>query len=186
MHRDFNSESGVTLVEVLIAMCVLTVGAIGMASVFLYGIQAASSSPNELAATQKAAEAIESVFSARDSHTLEWDEIQNKVTGGPGIFVAGQTDMYVAGVDGILQTLDDGAPANPGDDKVVESWELPGPDGNLATPADNVTVELAGFKREVIITGLTDNLREIKVVISYPAGSTTRTYTLTALISAFA
>ena len=70
MHRDAGSEKGVGLIEALIAMLVLSVGAIGMAGLFLHGMQAATSSPNELVATQKAAEAIESVYSARDSHTI--------------------------------------------------------------------------------------------------------------------
>ena len=62
-------------------MLVLTVGAIGMAATFIQGMRMAASSPTELVATQKAAEAIESVFSARDSHTIKWDELRNADTG---------------------------------------------------------------------------------------------------------
>lgn len=173
-------EAGVTLIETLVAMAVLTVGAIGMASAFLYGMNSASSGPNELIATQKAAEAIESVFSARDSHTVTWEQLQN-VDGedpdSPGIFLNGPTDMHLAGDDGILNTADD--------TEAIESAELPGPDGELGTD-DDTTVSLTGFTREIAISELSDVLREITVVITYQAGSVTRTYTLTALISAFA
>lgn len=181
MQRRCDSESGVTLIETMIAMVVLTVGAVGMASLFLYGMNAATSAPNELIATQKAAEAIESVFSARDSHTLTWDQLQNIDADDEdslGIFVNGPTQMYTAGDDGILNTDDDL--------EEVESVELPGPDGNLDTPDDNTTQSLTGFTREIAISTLSTNLREITVVITYQAGTVSRTYTLTALISAFA
>ncbi len=172
-----SGEAGVTLVETLIAMVVLLVGAVGLAGAFLYGIDAATSAPNELVATQKAAEAIESVFSARDSQAVTWAQLQNASDGG--IFLDGPQDMHVAGPDAILNTADDL-------DEAIETYELPGPDGNMATAEDNETVELAGFTREIAIAELTAVLREVTVVITYQAGATTRTFTLTALISAFA
>jgi type II secretory pathway pseudopilin PulG len=183
MQIRLNDQAGVSLIETMIAMGVLTIGAVGMASAFLYGMNSASSGPNELVATQKAAEAIESVFSARDSHTITWEQLQNQDDAdqdAPGIFVNGPTDMLTAGADGILNTDDDG-----GDTDEMESWELPGPDGTLGT-ADDVVQTLVGFQREIAIAALTDDLREITVIITYQAGSVTRTYTLTALISAFA
>ena len=54
-------------------MAILSVAALGMAGIFTQGMQKTASSPGELLATQKAAEAIESVFSARDSHTIDFD-----------------------------------------------------------------------------------------------------------------
>jgi type II secretory pathway pseudopilin PulG len=183
MTKRMTSESGMTLIETLVAMCVLTVGAVGMASVFLHGMDGAISAPNELIATQKAAEAVESVYSARDSHTKTWAQLSNVADGG--IFVDAETDMKVAGNDGILNTADDGD---------IETVHLPGPDGSVGTP-DDEEVGLLGFKRRIAIADFCDpaptppdvcRLRQIIVVITYPAGTVTRTYTLTALISAFA
>ena len=179
------SESGMTLIETLVAMCVLSIGAIGMASVFLYGMAAATSAPNELIATQKAAEAIESVYSARDSHTITWAQLTNASDGG--IFLDSETEMFTAGADGILNTADDSAAG-------VETVHLPGDDGQVGTP-DDEEVPLLGFKRRIAIADFCDpaptppdvcRVRQVIVVITYPAGATTRTYTLTALISAFA
>jgi hypothetical protein len=177
MNR-LTSQSGSGLIETLIATLVLTVGAIGMASVFLYGMRSATSAPNELIATQKAAEAIESVFSARDSHTLTWEQLQNAEEGGDGIFLNGPQDMRLEGDDGILNTEDDLS-------EDIESVELPGEDGTLGT-GDDVLVELKGFKREIAISELSSDLREITVVITYQAGTVQQTYTLTALIAAYA
>jgi prepilin-type N-terminal cleavage/methylation domain-containing protein len=167
------NQRGVSLIETMIAMLVLTVGAIGMASVFLYGMQSATSSPNELVATQKATEAMESVIAARDSHTLTWAQLRNASDGG--IFLNGAKTMKVAGADGILNTADDGA---------VETVQLPGADQLLGTD-DDKSETLNGFTREITIADVSTSLRSITVTITYQAGSTSRTYTLTGYMSAF-
>jgi len=181
MHTQLRSESGISLIETMIAMLVLTVGAIGMAAMFLQGMRTTASSPTELVATQKAAEAIESVFSARDSHTITWNELRNT---DQGIFVKNAQPMMVAGTDGILGTADDGKVGNA--TGVLESVVLPGPDQDLSKTADNKTETLRGFTREIRISDVTDDLRLITVIIEYPAGATTQTYTLTTYISAIA
>ena len=158
MQKHTHNESGFSLVEVLISMGVLTVGAIGMAAVFAQGLQSTQTSPNELLATQKAAEAIESVFSARDARTLTWAQVRNVADGG--IFLGGDTDMNLAGADGILNTGDTG--------ETLES--------------DN----LERFTRRIRITDISADLRSITVTVRYPAGSSYRTYELTAYISTFA
>ena len=170
------TESGVTLIETMIAMLVLTVGAIGMAATFLHGMQAAMSSPNELVATQKAAEAVESVYSARDSHTVTWAQLRNQAHGG--IFLNTAQSIKTGGNDGIVNTGDAG--------EAIEVVYLPGPDQNIAATADNQTVSLGGFTRQIKIEDITAVLRSITVIITYKAGPTTQTYTLTAYISAYA
>jgi Tfp pilus assembly protein PilX len=180
MHTHIHSESGISLVETMIAMLVLTVGAIGMAAMFLQGMRSAGSSPSDLVATQKAAEAIESVFSARDSHTITWDQLRNA---DQGIFLKNPQEMLVAGPDGILGTADDGKVGQQGG--VLESVTLPGPDQQMDT-ADDKKETLRGFTREIRITDVTDDLRLITVIIKYPAGAMLQTYTLTSYISAIA
>jgi hypothetical protein len=158
MKKHIHGESGFSLVETLISTGVLTVGALGMAAVFAQGLQSTATSPNELLATQKAAEAIESVFSARDSRTLTWAQVRNTSDGG--VFLGGARDMNLAGTDGLLNTGDTG--------ETLES--------------DN----LERFTREIRISDLSADLRTITVTIRYPAGSSYRTYVLTAYISTFA
>jgi hypothetical protein len=176
MHVD--SERGLGLIEAMIAMMVLTVGAVGMASVFLYGMQSATSGPSELVATQKATEAIESVFAARDAHTITWALLRNDDAGG--IFLTGEFPVKTAGNDGIILTGDEG--------EVIETITLPGPDQNLATPEDNKIESLGSFTRQIAIADVSGqaDLRVITVTVTYPAGSIRRTYSITAYISAFA
>lgn len=170
------AQAGFSLIEVIFAIGVLTVGALGLAGVFAQGMQKTISSPGELLATQKAAEAIESVFSARDSHSIAWAQLQNVSQGG--IFVDGAQPMTTDGADGVVGTADDGP---------VESVVLPGVDQQLGT-ADDKTVTLSGYTRQIAIANVPNNpdLRSITVTVTYKSGAATRSYTLTALISTFA
>jgi prepilin-type N-terminal cleavage/methylation domain-containing protein len=167
-------ESGFSLIETMIAMSVLTVGAVGMAAAFLHGMNSATSSPGELIATQKAAEALESVFSARDSRKITWAELEN--VEDDGVFMDDATPMRLAGDDGIFNTEDDGD---------VESIEYPGADGDLETPLDNVTQTLDGYTRKIRIETISAVLRSVTVTVTYKSGSATRSFELTTYISQF-
>ena len=174
MNTSARGQAGFSLVETIFAIGILSVGALGMAGVFTQGMRQTLSSPNELVATQKAAEAIESVFSARDSHSITWTQIRNQAYGG--IFKNGPESMKTAGPDGVVNTDDDGA---------VESVDLPGPDQQLGT-SDDVTKTLDGFTREIKIADFSVDLRIITVIITYTINGQNKTYTLTAYISSFA
>jgi prepilin-type N-terminal cleavage/methylation domain-containing protein len=173
MRGTLRSDAGMTLVETLIAMLVLTIGALGMAQAFLYGMSSVSTGPNELIATQKAGEAIESVFSARDTKTLTWAQLRNVSAGG--VFLDGAQQIKTSGADGIVDTTDDGA---------VETVVLPGPDQQLGT-ADDIQQSLTNFKRQIQITDQSDTIRVVTVTITFPAGPTTRTYAVTVYMSSF-
>jgi hypothetical protein len=174
MKTRGRSESGFSLLETAFSLGILTVGALGLVGVFLQGMRAASSSPGDLTATEKATGAIESVFSARDTHTLSWAQLRNTTNGG--IFLTGAKPLRTAGPDGIVNTADDGD---------VEQVVLPGPDQVLGT-RDDKTQTLSTYTREIKISDLDDSLRSITVIITYQSGVTTRSYTLTAYISQFA
>jgi len=174
MQTQANSESGFSLLETVFAIGILTVGALGMVAVFLQGMNSATSSPGDLTATQKAAEAMESVFSARDSHTLTWAQLRNGSDGG--VFLNGPHPLKLAGDDGIVNTSDDGT---------IETIVLPGRDQMMGTPDDKTQV-LSGYTREIQIVDLSADLRAITVIVNYQVGTAYRTYTLTAYISTFA
>lgn len=173
-----SGQRGFSLIETMIAVGVLSVGLLGAAALLASGMQKIASSPRDLIATQKATEAIESVFSARDTHTLTWAQIQN-VRGASGsdggIFLDGPQPLRAPGADGLIDTADDGA---------IETVVYPGPDQQFGT-ADDITVTLNGFTREIRIRDVEANLRSITVIVVYQDGAATRTYTLTAYISSF-
>lgn len=172
----FASEAGTTLIEVTLAMAVLTVGALGAAGVFTSGMQKATSSPGDLIATQKAQEAVESVFAARDSHKLTWSQIRNvhgETGNDGGVFLDGAQQLKDAGNDGLVNTVDDGG---------IEEVRYPGRDRIMRT-SDDTFIQLGQFRRTIAITQVSTTLRVIKVTMSYPANAQTRTFTLTTYIS---
>ena len=176
-----SSSQGFSLAETVIALGVLTTGILGAAAVLATGMQNLSSSPSDVVTTQKAAEAIEAVFSARQSGKLTWPHIQN-VAGASGadhgVFLDGPTSLKLAGLDGLVNTADD---------TTVETMRLPGADQLLNT-ADDRVVTLSGFTREIMIRDVPNEngqLRSIVVTIKYQNGPSTRTYTLTTYISSY-
>jgi hypothetical protein len=176
--------------EVVIATTVLSVGLLGAAAVLATGMQRIGTSPNDVTATQKAAEAIESVYSARDSHKLTWAQIQNVVGANSdgGVFLDGPQAIKLAGADGLVNTADDGA---------IETMTLPGLDQRVGTSDDRV-VSLENYRREIRIRDIPNEptgcgtsikpcmLRSVTVTVTYPDGNATRTYTVVAYVSSYA
>jgi hypothetical protein len=162
-------------------MGVLTTGVIGAASVLVMGMNNLSSSPSDVIVTQKAAQAVEAVFAARDSHKLTWNQIRNAqgATGSDGgVFLDGPQPLKKAGDDGLVNTVDD---------TTVETITMPGKDQTLST-SDDVVVKLDQFTREIKIRdvpGENGQLRSIVVTIIYQNGTQKRTYNLTTYISSY-
>ena len=173
-----SSSKGFSLAETVIALGVLTTGILGAAAVLVTGMQNLSSSPADVVTTQKAAEAMEAVFSARQSGKLTWPQINNASNGG--VFLNGPQPLYRPGLDGLVNTADDAAAG-------VETVTLPGDDGLLNT-ADDKVVTLGGYTRQIAISDLAGEngqLRTIVVTIKYTNGPNVRTYTLTTYISSY-
>ena len=172
---------GFTLIEVMIAMLVLTVGLLSLVGVFAAGVQRIGSSSAMLTAREKAREAVESVHSARDTGRLAWDKISNVADGG--VFIAGPQSLKVPGADGLMNTADDGA---------IETVRKPGYDGILGN-ADDEIISLTAFTREIKIdplnydatATLNPNLRQITVTVKYKVDNVWRTYTLTTYVSSY-
>ncbi|NOT24569.1 MAG: hypothetical protein HOP16_00580 [Acidobacteria bacterium] len=181
MVRLTARDDGFSLLEVMAAMFVLTVGLLSLVGVAAVGVQRVGQSSPTLIAREKAREAIESVHAARDTGELTWATIRNVPAGG--IFVVGPQDLRLPGVDGIVNTADDGA---------IETIRTAGAD-NVLNNSDDVITELTNFTREIQIetlnydgtTTVNPNLRQITVTISYLANTTWRDYTITTYISAY-
>jgi hypothetical protein len=172
--RLLNDQSGSTLVETLMAAAILTGGLLALAHGMTQGMLVMSTSHYHEIAKQKATEALESVNTSRDTHIITWTQIRNVDNGG--IFLNGLQPLRTRGPDGLVNTADDGA---------VENEVVPGPDGVLGT-GDDVVNSLDAFRRQIIITDIAPNLRQIRVVINYRIGSLNRQYAVISYISSFA
>ncbi|MFN8062279.1 MAG: prepilin-type N-terminal cleavage/methylation domain-containing protein [Vicinamibacterales bacterium] len=167
-------DGGFTLVEALFALVISTVALMALAQVFVKGMTVLGSSQPDLIAREKAAEAIESVYAARDSQTITWAQLRN--LGNGGIFKSTAEQLHDPGADGLVNTADDAV--------AVQRLTTPGADGQLGTADDEFTV-LDNFRRQIVITDVEANLRQIQVTVTWQVGDRPRTFVLTTLISQF-
>jgi type II secretory pathway pseudopilin PulG len=176
--RRIASQRGFTLVEALVALGILSGGLLALALILATGVKKLADAPVDLIAKQKAIEAIETVFQARDNRILTWAQIRNAQGGSGsdgGVFLDGAQPIRTAGADGLFNTADDGA---------VETLVLPGNDGVLGT-ADDQTTPLSQYTREIRIRDLNTVLRVIDVTVTYRTADGTRTYVLSTYISSY-
>src|SRR5579863_9240726 len=190
--RRIVDQEGFTLVEVMIAIVVLMIGILTVVAAFATAVGANQNAQENLIARQKALEAMESIFTARNTQQINFAQIANIPDGG--IFTSGSTALWDAGNDGLVNTADDipfpaqgVCPAGP------ECITLPGPDGILGTP-DDVPMSLANFTRQIQINSILEadgvtvnpNLKQIVVTVNYTSMSAVpHSYSVNALISSF-
>jgi hypothetical protein len=163
---QLSTEKGFSLAETVVALGVLTVGIIGATSVLVAGMANLSSSPSDVIVAQKATQAIEAVFAARDSKRLTWPQINNVSKGG--VFLDGPQSLTLPGNDGLVGTADDGA---------IETIDLP-----------SQTITLSNYQREIKIEDIPNEngqLRKVTVTITYQNGATKRSYVLTTYVSSY-
>jgi prepilin-type N-terminal cleavage/methylation domain-containing protein len=178
MTRSTTTEAGFSLVEVLVAIVLLTIGALAVSGAVSHSARQLAGSQDQLLASQRAAEAAETVFKARDTRVLAWDQIRNVVGAGAdnGIFLDGPQQVREPGADGLVNTADDGP---------IMAVVKPGPDNILGT-ADDERVPLFGFTREVEIRQLGPSLRRLRVIITYRTPLGPARFVLTTFISSYA
>lgn len=169
--KSGNGQLGFTLVETLIALLILSGGLLALAYAVAEGMATVSTSHYHQIAKEKASEAMESVFTARDAGKIpNWNAIQN--TGANGLFLDGPQSILEPGPDGLVNTADDG-----------DAEMMPGPDGRLGTDDDE---SLEKFTREIAISNVRANLRQIRVIVRYSVGRSVREYKITSFITPFA
>jgi hypothetical protein len=139
-------------------------------------------SQEQLIAKQKAREALESVFTARNTQNIAFDQIRNLENGG--IFLNGYQAIRGMGADGIASTADDAADA-------VETLTFAGKDGLLGTPDDEIR-SLSGFERKITITDVMmpnnvvdPDIRQIAIEVKFVFRGVARIVRVNSLISRF-
>jgi type IV pilus modification protein PilV len=195
--RTHPSQRGFTLIEVMIAVVIMTIGILAVMATFATAISATASAQEDLIARHKALDAMESIYTARNSQQLPFASINNIANGG--VFLSGAQQLLCAGPDGIVGTADDVACTAPDTGAAcpggVECLVLPGPDGILGT-ADDVTQSLGNFTRTITFNTVSQtvngvvttnqNLIAVTIAVSYTKpGWPARTYTVNALISSY-
>jgi hypothetical protein len=178
----------------MIAIVIMTIGMLAVMASFGTALSATASAQEDLVARHKALDAMESIYTARNSQQLPFSAINNVAAGG--IFLPGALPLKCAGPDGLVGTGDDVNCTAPDTGAVcpggVECLVLPGPDGVLGT-ADDVTQGLGNFTRSITFNPVTlpsgainGSLIAVTITVAYTKpGWPARSYTVNGLISSY-
>jgi len=188
-----SNERGFTLIETMIAIAIMSIGILTLIAAFATAVGSTQNAQENLIARQKTLEAMESIYTARNSQQITFGQIANIASGG--IFTGTATQLLAAGPDGLVNTADDTNFAASGACVAgPECITLPGPDGILGT-GDDTAMSLANFHRQITIGSVLEadgvtvdpNLKQITVTVSYSSGTSTvpRAYSVNGLISSF-
>jgi prepilin-type N-terminal cleavage/methylation domain-containing protein len=163
-----NGEHGFTLLEVVVAILILTIGLMGTAAAITYALQFTTLSKNLTNAKLAIVSTIEEVESLRNTQRLDYKQIENvgKVdnTDSPnffGGFSSGFNQVSInPGPDGVNGTADDLSIA-------------PGTDGSWGTTDDVIDSSLArsGYSCQIEISTLSATIKKIEVKVRYPASN---------------
>jgi prepilin-type N-terminal cleavage/methylation domain-containing protein len=182
--RRSRSDSGFSLLEVMVSIAIMTIGLVSLLGVFGLAMASTQTSLQNAISKQIANEAMEGIFTARESQNLTWAQIAN--TGGGGVFLSGFQPVDCAGVDGIIGTADDAA-CGP------QILTLPGPDGIFGTQ-DDIQLPLTNYQRQIAIAQALDQngnpiqtLDTVTITVQYtnPQLKTAQNYVLTTYISEY-
>lgn len=183
------SESGFSYIDVMIAIVIMLVGVLALASALTANLIRSYETDKRIIAKQIALSTIESIIAARNIQrpgTIEgWKSIgnvgQNFENGVPqGIFVNGFAPIREElGWDGVAGTIDDACPSG-------------GPCSVPGRPINDSEV-LLGFERKIEITDVQDaerptppnpfTRRRIDVTIKYYVNEITRDVTVSTLVT---
>ena len=171
----------------MIAIVVLSIGVLGLAAMLADGLAYMSMSEYDYIAQEKASEAIESIYTARNLGQATWSTICNvgSTVCTSGIFLSGAQTLCDPGPDGIVDTADDfsGSACSVQADAVL----LPGSGGTYSSSPQRIPLTTFNFQRTVTVSAVTGNanLRTITVLITYKAARFNRSYQMVATISNF-
>jgi prepilin-type N-terminal cleavage/methylation domain-containing protein len=169
--RRTSSEAGFSLLEMIVAISLLTGGLLAVASSIGYALMVSNSGRTITNSKLLIVSVLEQMETLRNTQTLTYGQISNEglvdnsgadwnFVGFPAEFLAVSTNP---GPDGIFGTRDD----------LVDA----GVDGRYGTSDDFTNQQLArvGVSRQILITELSPTLKRIQVTLRYaPQGGKTR------------
>ncbi len=152
------SEGGFSLLEMVVAMLLLTIGLLGVASAISYSLMATNRGRGLTNSKMFIVSVLEQMETLRNTRTLTFAEISNtqvtnsSFTGFPYAATVFRPVSTVPGRDGIFGTADD----------------LWGASGTV----DNLALARPGVTRQIKITGFPTNpfLKRIEVTLRYSTG----------------
>jgi len=163
-RKQLHSESGVTILEMVVAMLILTVGLLGLAASVGYAVSVSNKGRNLTNSKLLVVSLLEQMETLRNTEQLTFGQIANQGQ----VDNSGATRNFL-GFPTAFQSLS----INPGPDGIFGTDDdliSPGPDNVYGTSDDVVdpTWIVTGYQRQISITNLSPNLKRIQVTLRYP------------------
>ena len=162
--RRARAEAGFTLVEMVVAMAVLTIALLGLVASMAHGLSMSKKLRDMMDSKLTITSMLEQMETLRNTKRLTFGQIANAGrvdnTGAAQAFAGFPTGFQPVstspGQDGIYGTADD----------LID----PGGDGRYGTADDFTNSALARpqYEREIVISSLGTNLKKIQVTMRYP------------------
>jgi prepilin-type N-terminal cleavage/methylation domain-containing protein len=171
------SDSGFTMIEMCIALVLMLVGLLAMASAIGYGLMATNRGRNVTNTKLLIVSILEQMETLRNTKDLTFGQISNT---GPDVDNAGATQAF-NGFPTEFQPVS----MNPGPDGIFGTTDDlldPGTNGNYGDGDDFTNQGLArpGYSRQIKITKLSQDLKRIEVTLRYPGGASGQFQTMVA------
>ncbi len=148
VRTKLNSESGVTILEMVVAMLILTVGLLGLAASIGYAVTVSNKGRNITNSKLLVVSLLEQMETLRNAEELTFAQIRNE---GQTVDDTGATRSF------------------PGFPTVFQPLSMnPGPDGIYGTSDDDSASVVPGYQRQILITSLSPNLKRVQVTVRYP------------------
>ena len=163
--RHHDSENGFSLLEMVVAMTVLSVGMLGVGSAIGYALMATNNGRSITNTKLLVVSVLEQMETLRDTGNLTFGQIANQ----GGVDNSG-TDTVFAGFPVGFQSIS----TEPGPDGVFGTDDdriAQGPDGVYGT-GDDFTDQsrvIQGVSRQIVITNLSGTLKRIEVTVRFQA-----------------
>lgn len=163
--RSRKSDGGFSLLEVAVALVILTVGMLAVASAIGYALMASNNGRGVTNTKLLVVSVLEQMETLRDTQELTFGQIAN--TGQ--VYNTGTTRTFAGFPTGFMPVS-----TNPGPDGIfgtADDLTDAGPDGIYGNADDFTNAALArpGVTRQVVISSLSRNLKRIQVTINYSA-----------------
>lgn len=171
--RSRKAQRGFSLIEMMIATVVTGVGLLAMIGLFAKSLATMQYAQEGIIAKQKAREALEGVYAARDDSSLNFTQIDNFANGG--IFKDGFVPMMVNTTTGISGTTTD---SNTPDSVTIDGQNVP----------------LSNYQRQILFAplpiaggGSDPNIKQVTVTVRVfsPGAIAPRDYIVTGYVSKF-
>jgi type II secretory pathway pseudopilin PulG len=164
LRKPGRSESGVTILEMVVAMLILTVGLLGLAASIGYAVTVSNKGRNLTNTKLLVVSLLEQMETLRNTEQLTFGQIANQGS----VDNSASTKTFI-GFPTAFQPLS----INPGPDGIFGTSDdliSPGPDNIYGTSDDIVdsTWAVPGYQRQISITNLSTNLKRIQVTVRYP------------------